>query len=610
MTTLKLTEIKTDGGTQTRAEIDHTLALHYGARMEAGDEFPPITVFYDGEQYWLADGFHRVEGATRFNINELAASVHQGTQRNAILYSVQANALHGKRRTNEDKARAILKLLMDDEWRAWSDREIARRTKTSHPHVARLRAANFPDEDTTERTYTRDGKTRTMDTGNISSSNAARATDISKYRPIIIEILRSGGNLNLEQITDKLIEQLDGDTPERFSTDIRFKALDQMCADGEIDSYIQPGLSGGLHYFLDRSDLPFPIEERATPPDYPSLILTDLESGPQRRVEILRSVRETLGEQFDHTEFTACFDRLWDSGITQRSGGNGEVVTYELAAATNNPFESLCESILTALGPDELTEEGLRLTVKVKLDDLELFDRAIKFQMAAQRIARRKDNDYKWVYFCADPTPPKPPVTPGNIEKFEQAKTDGTATYNGIPYPKTTTGGTPPMSLDVAKECVIDVFNNQRHRNRAFYPREIWRWSGVRGLTIDLTKQALESLANNPPSGIRTVQTKTGLAYADFDTIIPDDQLDAISQLDDIEQTVKDIFARLQNIDSMDFTNGAIKQGNPRAQLGRIKSGLTYASNELARLDVICSQSERAAQDKIAARAQVANAAS
>ena len=27
--------------------------------MAAGSVFPPITLYYDGAKYWLADGFHR-----------------------------------------------------------------------------------------------------------------------------------------------------------------------------------------------------------------------------------------------------------------------------------------------------------------------------------------------------------------------------------------------------------------------------------------------------------------------------------------------------------------------------------------------------------------------
>jgi hypothetical protein len=40
--------------------------------------------------------------------------------------AVGGNAIHGKRRTNQDKRRAVMTLLEDDEWKAWSNHEIAR----------------------------------------------------------------------------------------------------------------------------------------------------------------------------------------------------------------------------------------------------------------------------------------------------------------------------------------------------------------------------------------------------------------------------------------------------------------------------------------------------
>jgi hypothetical protein len=51
--------------------------------------------------------------------------VRQGSQRDAILYSVGANAAHGLKRTNADKRRAVETLLNDSEWGQWSNRKIA-----------------------------------------------------------------------------------------------------------------------------------------------------------------------------------------------------------------------------------------------------------------------------------------------------------------------------------------------------------------------------------------------------------------------------------------------------------------------------------------------------
>lgn len=141
---LELDKIRTDGGTQTRASLDYETVLAYAADMQAGDQFPPIEVYYDGSAYWLADGFHRLEATRENGEKHISARVHQGTQRDAVLASASANARHGLRRTNQDKRRAVIRLLKDAEWGQWSDREIARRCHVSHPFVAKIREEEAP----------------------------------------------------------------------------------------------------------------------------------------------------------------------------------------------------------------------------------------------------------------------------------------------------------------------------------------------------------------------------------------------------------------------------------------------------------------------------------
>lgn len=58
------------------------------------------------------------------------------------------------RRTNEDKRRAVMTLLNDEEWSKWSDNEIAKRCGVSNHLVSTVKGSvtwNSPSED---RTYT------------------------------------------------------------------------------------------------------------------------------------------------------------------------------------------------------------------------------------------------------------------------------------------------------------------------------------------------------------------------------------------------------------------------------------------------------------------------
>lgn len=139
---LQWTAIRTDGGTQARITINEETVSEYADAMRQGARFPALICYYDGEAYWLADGFHRHKAHFQAHgtAEKIAAEVRQGTRRNAVLFAVGANSDHGLRRTNADKRNAVLTLLRDEEWQMWSDREIASKTKTTHPFVGKLRA--------------------------------------------------------------------------------------------------------------------------------------------------------------------------------------------------------------------------------------------------------------------------------------------------------------------------------------------------------------------------------------------------------------------------------------------------------------------------------------
>ena len=137
--TLPIDQIRMDGGTQMRALINETTVEEYAESMDAGDHFPPVVVFYDGTDYWLGDGFHRLRAAARLDRTEIAVDMRSGTRREAVLYASGANKAHGLRRTNEDKRLSVTTLLRDDEWSQWSDREIGRQCGVDHKTVGNLR---------------------------------------------------------------------------------------------------------------------------------------------------------------------------------------------------------------------------------------------------------------------------------------------------------------------------------------------------------------------------------------------------------------------------------------------------------------------------------------
>lgn len=137
---IKLSDIAIDGGTQQRVRIDNEVVSEYAEAIQCGAKFPSITVFFDGAQYWLVDGFHRYHAHKTSGIEELSADVHEGTNRDARLFSAGVNGTHGIRLTNADKRNAVMMLLEDSEWTEWTNRDIAKHCKVTHTLVNKMRA--------------------------------------------------------------------------------------------------------------------------------------------------------------------------------------------------------------------------------------------------------------------------------------------------------------------------------------------------------------------------------------------------------------------------------------------------------------------------------------
>lgn len=164
MKQLAIEKIRLDGGTQPRESLDGETIATYVEAWQSNAEFPPITVFFDGTDYWCADGFHRTESAKAARVEKIRADIRQGSQRDAILFSAGANDKHGKPRTNADKRRSVTRLLTDDEWGKRSDRWIAEKCAVHNSFVSRMRAELSPSDSSQPRTG-KDGKTRKQKIG-------------------------------------------------------------------------------------------------------------------------------------------------------------------------------------------------------------------------------------------------------------------------------------------------------------------------------------------------------------------------------------------------------------------------------------------------------------
>lgn len=159
MKQIAIEKIRLDGGTQPRGEIDRETVATYVEGWSNGAEFPAVTVFFDGTDYWCADGFHRTLSAKEAGRDKIHVEIKQGTQRDAKLFSFGANDKHGKPRTNADKRRVVTEALTDEEWGKRSDRWIAEKCAVGHAFVSNMRKQLSTVDSSSPRTG-KDGKAR------------------------------------------------------------------------------------------------------------------------------------------------------------------------------------------------------------------------------------------------------------------------------------------------------------------------------------------------------------------------------------------------------------------------------------------------------------------
>ena len=173
---LPIAQIRLDGGTQPRAALDFDAVDDYTEAIEGGAKFPPVVVFHDGENYWLADGFHRLKATFGAGFDVIRCEVHPGTLEEAQWYSYSANKTNGLRRLNEDKQRAVKAALLHPKGAGLSDAQIARHVGVHHDTVRQWRAkleSSCEIRKMTVRTVTRRGKTYQQDTANIGKQKSS-----------------------------------------------------------------------------------------------------------------------------------------------------------------------------------------------------------------------------------------------------------------------------------------------------------------------------------------------------------------------------------------------------------------------------------------------------
>lgn len=246
---LKLKQIRTDGGTQARVRMCQETIAEYASKMSDGVVMPPVVVFFDKKEYWLADGFHRYFAAKSNGDLEIECDVHDGMVEDAMLYSFSANGGRGLSMTAEDNYSIVSRMLAHPKWKSWTDSAIAKHIHVSNSTVGRIRRKLEEAgtvEKKTEKKYTdKHGNEATMKVGNIGKTKKTKEDDLPKAPEpessgdLIQELTDTISALSEENtlLKDKIaIEQWDASEIEKMDAADTIKELREQVRVLEIEN--------------------------------------------------------------------------------------------------------------------------------------------------------------------------------------------------------------------------------------------------------------------------------------------------------------------------------------------------------------------------------------
>lgn len=137
---LSIDAIVVDDAFQSRIATDPEHVLVFDEMIRNGMEIHPVVVFWTGERYILADGFHRYHAhKKRLGVRSIRAEIKQGSERDAMIYSAGANRLSIKSPSHADRKKAAFMLFADPDWWAKTNAEIGAHVGTAKSNITTYR---------------------------------------------------------------------------------------------------------------------------------------------------------------------------------------------------------------------------------------------------------------------------------------------------------------------------------------------------------------------------------------------------------------------------------------------------------------------------------------
>lgn len=107
------------------APSSEMVIMSYMDEIKPSLSCPPLSVCFDGSDYWLFDGYHRLEAMKRIGFNTCLIKVYKGTRRDALRRYI-CDKLKSRGAKAKNIVRYCIELLCEDsEWMGMGSKALA-----------------------------------------------------------------------------------------------------------------------------------------------------------------------------------------------------------------------------------------------------------------------------------------------------------------------------------------------------------------------------------------------------------------------------------------------------------------------------------------------------
>lgn len=204
---LDLIKIHTEDSIKPRLKLDQRWIEALATAIRQDRKLPPVVCFYDGNYYWLADGFDFLEAAKLAEQKTILADIRQGSLQDAISYSKSGSRRNQEKQQVVDRFLDLLESMGEEEKKYWSNKEIGAYCAVSNTYVSqRMRNFGYKQPSDLLRKSSK-GKIFSRDISNVQQNRKSTskgngfnwaAIDDKQFEELVYEIVNAKKPIKIE----------------------------------------------------------------------------------------------------------------------------------------------------------------------------------------------------------------------------------------------------------------------------------------------------------------------------------------------------------------------------------------------------------------------------